>query len=175
MSIIIVAGTNRKNAITYKIAEIYSRLLTQNGAENEIICLEVLPEDFIVSGLYDNGGKNDKFNPIREKMWEAQKYVFIVPEYNGSLPGVLKVFIDGLKFPGTFKNKKAALVGLSAGVQGGALALSHLNDIISYLMGNVLGNRVKLMSIEKNMKDGVIENALYMQLLEAQAKDLIAF
>ena len=42
-------------------------------------------------------------------MSQSEKFVFIVPEYNGSFPGVLKTFIDGLAFPDTFEQKKNVL------------------------------------------------------------------
>ena len=73
-----------------------------------------------------------------EKIQSCDKFVFVVPEYNGSFPGVFKAFVDGLKYPASFKDKKCALVGISSGTQGGALALSHLTDIFNYLGMNVL-------------------------------------
>ena len=69
------------------------------GVEATILDLRDLPEDFLVSSLYENAGKNESFNPLRTSMKDSEKFVFIVPEYNGSFPGVLKAFIDGLKFP----------------------------------------------------------------------------
>ena len=109
-------------------------------------------------------------------MSQAQKYVFIVPEYNGSFPGVLKTFIDGLEYPNTFKNKKCALVGLSSGVQGGGLALSHLTDIFNYCGMNVLALKPKLARIEAHIDgDFQITNNLYMQLLKEQAEKFIEF
>ena len=79
---------------------------------------------------------------------QCEKFVFITPEYNGSFPGVLKAFIDGMRFPGTFEGKKCALVGISAGTQGGALAMSHLTDIFNYLGMTVLANKPRLPLLE---------------------------
>jgi chromate reductase len=149
--------------------------LENAGAICEIIDLADLPKDFLFTALYENTGKNEEFNVFRNKVTEYEKFVFIVPEYNGSIPGALKAFVDGLKYPDSFRNKKAALVGLSAGVMGGALALSHFTDILSYLGMNVLGNRVKLMHIDQNLKSEVIENKLFNELIDTQIKELIAF
>ncbi len=175
MSYIIVCGTNRKNSVSKIISGIYQNLLEDHGVTAEVIDLAELPADFTRSALYENAGKNDDFNVYRAKMLEAQKYVFIVPEYNGSFPGVLKAFIDGLQFPNTFPDKKCALVGLSSGVQGAGLALSHLTDIFNYCGMNVMALKPKLARIEENMTAEEIDNALYKELLEQQVEKLIRF
>ncbi len=171
----IVCSTNRQNSLSKEISRIYQDLLKDQGQESQIIDLQDLPQDFVVSALYDNSGKNEHFNKYRELMLNSEKFVFIVPEYNGSFPGVLKAFIDGLKFPNTFTNKKCALVGLSAGVQGAGLALSHLTDIFNYCGMHVLALKPKLARIDSNLKDGVITDELYMELLETQVKQIIEF
>lgn len=174
--ITIVSSTNRKEALSLQISQIYQNLLKEFGTESRVLDLNELPADFTVSALYDNAGKNQTFNKYRSLMKEAQKFVFIVPEYNGSFPGVLKAFIDGLEYPGTFHNKKCALVGLSSGAQGGGLALSHLTDIFNYMGMNVLALKPKLARIEANMNDDQeITNKLYLQLLTEQAKGIIDF
>ncbi len=172
---VIISSTNRKNALSKEISELYKELLHAKGIDAPIIDLRDLPEDFIASALYDKSGKNEAFNPYRQLMKESQKMIFIVPEYNGSFPGVLKAFIDGLEFPNTFKNKKCALVGLSSGVQGAGLALSHLTDIFNYCGMHVLALKPKLASIEKNYSDGKITNQLYNQLLQDQVSSFVEF
>ncbi|MFY0653845.1 MAG: NAD(P)H-dependent oxidoreductase [Cyclobacteriaceae bacterium] len=172
--ITIVCGTNRKNSVSKQISYLYQGVLKKKGHESEVICLEDMPDDFIASALYENSGSNKNFNDLRTKMFEAKKMVFIVPEYNGSFPGVLKTFIDGLQFPGTFTNKKCALVGLSSGVQGGGLALSHLTDIFNYCGTHVLAQKPKLARIEENLTSNKLSD-LYEQLLKEQADSFIEF
>ena len=173
--ITIICGTNRKNSNTAKVAAIYKELIEEAGESCEIINLAEMPTDFLKSALYENSGKNEGFEPLRRKMVAAQKFAMIIPEYNGSFPGVLKTFIDGLQFPETFTNKKCALVGLSSGIQGAVIAMSHLTDILNYCGTNVLAQKPKLSGIDKNMKDGKIINPLYLQLLRDQIKALLAF
>ena len=173
--IAIVCGTNRTDSVSREITGIYASLLEALDQEVEIIDLRKLPSDFTTSALYENSGKNEEFNQFREIMAETKKFVFIVPEYNGSFPGVLKAFIDGLKFPQTFTDKKCALVGVSSGVQGAGLALSHLTDIFNYCGTNVLALKPKLAQIDNHLKDGKITNDLYNTLLKDQAKKLVAF
>lgn len=174
-NILIISGTNRNDSNSLRIAEFYKNSLKELGYSSEILDLTTLPDDFLFSALYEHSGKNPRFNAFQEKIDKAEKLVFIVAEYNGSFPGVLKAFIDGLEYPNSLRDKKAALVGLSAGDQGGALALSHLNDILCYLGCHVLAQRPRLAALNRNFKDGAFENTLYEQLLNEQAKALINF
>lgn len=173
--IIIICGTNRNDSVSSQMAEVYKQMLDSRSCPNEIIDLSDLPNDFAFSALYDNAGRNEQFNHFRTLMADGKKFAFIVPEYNGSFPGVLKTFIDGLKFPDSFKGKKCALVGISSGVQGAGLALSHLTDIFHYCGMEVLSIKPKFSHIEKNFNGKAITNPLYLQLLEEQIKGLIAF
>lgn len=173
--ILIVATTNRKNSKTYKIAEYYQQLLHRLEIETDILALENLPSDFAFSALYENMGKNKDFNHYKEQMDTADKFVFIVPEYNGSFPGVLKTFIDGLGWPNSISKKKAAFVGISDGVLGGAHAISHLTDVFHYLGCHVLSTIVRIPNMKKNFLDGEIQDEFVRQLMNQQAKDLIDF
>lgn len=175
--ITIISGTNRSNALSLKLSRIYQKFLNNLDAPSQIIDLSELPPDFAFSALYEQSGRNKMFNVFRQQMKDSDKFVYIVPEYNGSFPGILKTFIDGLEFPVSFQNKKCALVGLSAGVQGAGLALSHLTDIFNYCGMHVLALKPKLAQIEENMdvEKEEITNPLYKELIEMQARQLVAF
>lgn len=171
----IIVTTNRKNAVSAQIAQQYHDILNDLGAASEIINLSDLPDDFLFSALYEKKGRNKAFNQIHDKVKMGKKFVFIVPEYNGSFPGILKSFIDGMTYPNSFNNKKCALVGLSSGVGGGGIALSHLTDIFHYLGMHVLANKPRLAKIEENMSDNLLTNRLYVELLQIQAQMLLDF
>ena len=173
--ITIISGTNRKNSISIQVAKQYQAILSELGTESTIVDLEQLPADFIATALYENQGNNAEFNPTRMHMKEAQKYVFIVPEYNRSYPGVLKTFLDALEFPGTLKGKKCALVGISSGIQGGVMAMSHLTDIFNYLGMHVLALKPKLNQINGKIKDGKITDELFIRLIREQAEAIVSF
>lgn len=173
--ILLIVSTNRKNSMSAKIAHYYENLLNENGVETSILSLEHLPEDFTFSALYENSGKHPHFQAIQSLLDSVNKIIFIVPEYNGSFPGVLKTFIDGLRYPNSFVDKKVALVGLSAGVQGNAIGLSHLNDILSYLKANVLGLRIQLGQVHQHFDGTEFSFEVYKNLLTLQAKRFVEF
>lgn len=171
----IISATNRPNSRSIRIAEYYQKLLAAKGVESKIIDLTELPENFIFSALYHNVRKNEEFNPFIEQINKSEKFVFIVPEYNGSFPGVLKAFIDGLDFPASFKNKKCALVGISSGVMAGALALSHLTDILNYLGMHVLAIKPRLPRIQQLLVDGKLNDPFLENLMNEQVEALLNF
>lgn len=171
----IVCGTNRPGSVSSLIADIYAGLLRRQGQACEVLDLSSLPHDFTVSALYDNAGANANFNELANRLRKVDKMVFIVPEYNNSFPGVLKAFIDGMDYPSPFKGKKCALVGVSSGVQGGGMAMSHLTDIFNYLGMHVLALKPRLAQIEKNMKGSKLTNVLYQELLEEQVESFVTF
>ena len=120
--ITIICTTNRSPSRSKVLAEFYQGLLTAADQESTIMDLADLPGDFTSTALYDKAGTNPEFNKLMDQVQNCQKFVFIVPEYNGSFPGVFKAFVDGLKWPASFKDKKCALVGISSGTQGGSVS-----------------------------------------------------
>lgn len=173
--ITIVVGTNRRDSISQQIGIQYSEILEEHDIDASVLNLMDLPSDFIKSALYENVGKNEEFNTIRELMNQSQKFVFVIPEYNGSFPGVLKAFLDGLDRAKALTDKKCALIGISAGDQGAGLALSHFTDILHYCGTNVLAYKLRLAKIGDSMTDKKITNDLYLSKIQKQAQKLIEF
>ena len=172
--IVIIIGTNRPKALSKQVALYYQTLLEKHHQPSIILDLESLPDDFTTTALYHNAGKNERFNEMKKIIEENEKFVFIIPEYNGSYPGVLKAFIDGMKYPDGMQYKKAALVGVSSGIQGGAVALSHFSDVLSYLQVTVVGLQVRLSQIRQFLHEGNITSEVYNTLLENQVNQLIS-
>jgi NAD(P)H-dependent FMN reductase len=173
--ITIISCTNRKSSISKSISVFYQELLARAGVESRILDLQELPFDFANPSLYESSVLNRELDQMTQVIRNSEKFVFVVPEYNGSFPGVLKTFIDGMDYPNPFKNKKCGLVGLSSGVQGGALALSHLTDIFNYLGMHVLALKVRMPRIEKVISNGKITDKMLLDLLDMQIRDLIEF
>jgi len=174
-ALVIISGTNREEALTPTVANTYLKIAKEAGFDAEIIDLRELPDDYLSSALYENAGKNEEFNEFRQMMKQAKKFVFVIPEYNGSFPGVVKAFIDGLEFPGTFRGKKAALVGVSSGMIGGAHAMSHLTDILNYCGTHILARKPRFTKISSNLSSGSIINESYIDQIRKQVLELKEF
>ena len=132
----IIAATNRPGSSTLKLAKYYQRKLKEKGLEAGLLSLAQLPPNIIETDLY--GKRSAEFEPIQDIITRTDKFLFIIPEYNGSFPGILKVFVDACSFPESFYEKKAALVGLSSGKYGNIRGIDHFTGICHYIHLNIM-------------------------------------
>ncbi len=95
----------------------------------------------------------------------ADKFIFLIPEYNGSFPGVLKAFVDSVD-PALFKNKKALLIGLSAGRAGNVRGLDHFTGVLHYLKTTVYPFKFAIPGVENQISDENQKNVLKQKLSE---------
>ena len=145
----IIASTNRPNSSTLKLAKYYQRKLAEKGLNTHLLSLTDLPPALISTDLY--GKRSREFQPIQDLITATDKFIFVIPEYNGSFPGVLKVFIDACDFPDSFYEKKAALVGLSSGKYGNIRGIDHFNGVCGYVHLHVMPLRIHISSIRQEM------------------------
>jgi chromate reductase, NAD(P)H dehydrogenase (quinone) len=170
----IIAGTNRQGSNTLKLAEHYQRVLEQKGISADILSLTDLPDNFLASDMY--GKRSDAFQVIQNKITASTKFIFVIPEYNGSFPGVIKAFIDGCKFPESFYGKKAALVGLSSGKYGNVRGIEHFTGICHYIHLHVMPLRLHIPSIEKEFdQQGNLIKEDTLRFIDQQAEQFIAY
>ena len=149
--ITIISGTNRQGSNTLKVAKYYQKTLKAKGLETTVFTLEDLPANLINTDLY--GKRSDQFQLIQDMVTNTSKFLFIIPEYNGSFPGVLKTFIDACNFPDSFYDKKAALVGVSSGKYGNIRGIDHFGGVCSYLHLNVLPLRLHIPYIKTEFNE----------------------
>lgn len=93
------------------------------------------------------------FQPYQDLITATEKFIFIIPEYNGSFPGILKTFVDACQFPSSFFNKKAALVGLSSGKYGNVRGVDHFTGVCHYVRLQVLPLRIHIPHIFQELDD----------------------
>lgn len=150
--ITIISGTNRPNNLSILVASSYKRMLSEAGIEANLIDLRHLPPDIVIGDLY--GKRSEEFTALQTIINLTTTFIFVVPEYNGSFPGVLKLFIDACDYPHSWIGKKAVLLGISAGAGGNVAGLRHLEDILSYLKVQVLEKRVHIPGIREKVVEG---------------------
>lgn len=145
----IIAGTNRPGSSTLKLAVYYQKRLKEKGVEAEVLSLEKLPGNLLKTDLY--GKRSEGFKPIQALIDTSKKFIFIIPEYNGSFPGSLKVFIDACDFPQSFYDKKAALVGISSGKYGNIRGVDHFTGVCNYVNMHVFSLKLHIPNIRKEL------------------------
>jgi len=143
--ITIISSTNRPGSSTYKLALYYQKKLSEKGFEAGILSMMELPGNLVETTMY--GKKNPEFEQIQERVSATEKFLFIIPEYNGSFPGVLKFFVDVCAFPQSFYEKKAALVGLSSGKYGNIRGIDHFTGVCHYMHLHVMPLKLHIPNI----------------------------
>ena len=147
----IISATNRPDSSTLKLSRYYQKQLGNKGFDAEILNLAELPEGLIHPRMYSESREN--FVHIQNIITATTKFLFVIPEYNGSFPGVLKVLIDACKYPESFSGKKAALVGHSSGKYGNIRGIDHFTGICHYVNLHVMPLRLHIPGIHKEFDE----------------------
>lgn len=172
--IAIISGTNRPGSNTRKVVAQVEALYQKQNAVTSLIDLANLPP-----GIFDPGSYAEKpaaFKPFSDGVLQAGGLVVVTPEYNGSVPGVLKYFIDMLKFPESFERKPVCFIGLAAGSWGALRPVEQLQQIFGYRNAHIFPKRVFLPGINDLLNDnGEFTDQELVGRLESQAKGFIDF
>jgi len=172
--ITIISGTNRPHSNTLKLATYYQQKLIEKGVAAHILSLAELSVDFISADMYKT--RSDAFQPYQDRVMATEKFIFVIPEYNGSFPGILKMFVDACKFPDSFFNKKAALVGLSSGKYGNIRGVDHFTGVCHYVRLNVLPLRIHIPHIFQEFNsDGSLYKEDTVRFTDEQIEEFIRF
>lgn len=137
--ITVISGTNRPGSNTRKIAALIHEMLQGAGEEVSLLDLAGLPPEIFADSSY--ASKPGSFSAFQDQILETDGVLTVVPEYNGSFPGVLKYFIDMLRFPESLYEMPAAFVGISSGRWGGVRAVEHLEMVFQYRHAHLFGRR----------------------------------
>ncbi|HAV62971.1 MAG TPA: NADPH-dependent oxidoreductase [Verrucomicrobiales bacterium] len=172
--IAIVSGTNRPGSSTRKVVAVIEAIHRRLRQVTTLIDLAHLPPGIFDPGSY--AGKPAAFRPFAETVLAARGLVVVTPEYNGGIPGVLKYFVDMLKFPESFEGKPVCFVGLAAGMWGGLRPVEQLQQIFGYRNARLFPERVFLPRIGSLLTDqGAIADPAVQERLDRQAVGFIGF
>lgn len=172
--ITIISATNRENSYTEKVAFYYKTKLEGLGKQVRLLSLKKLHEVVDLNEIYSKN-KSDPFNEmVKEYIVDTDAFVFVVPEYNGSFPGIVKVFIDAVA-PSNWHEKKVCLTGVSSGRAGNLRGLEHLTGILHYLKLNVYHNRLPISLIDKIYTNGESMPEETAKVIEKQLEGFLKF
>ena len=163
----IISGTNRINSKTLKVARLYRRLLLQKGIDASLLSLEGL-------NVLE---RNPDYITIEDKILiPATKFIFISPEYNGSIPGVLKCLFDISDIQRAWWGKKALLAGVSSGRAGNLRGMEHLTGILHFLKVNVHHNKLPISAVHTLLNgEGDITDTVTLDAINLQLDEFIGF
>ena len=137
IKIVVVVGSIRKDSFNKKLALALARL-----APSDFLFEQVRIDDLPQYNQDDDATPSDQVTRLKSHISSAQGVLFVTPEYNRSIPGVLKNAIDHASRPygkSAWNGKPAGVIGASVGPIGTALAQQHLRNILAYLNMPTLG------------------------------------
>ncbi len=152
VKIAVIVGSIRRDSLNRKLATAITRLAPGDFAF-----------DVVEIGDLPNYNQDDDKNPaaavtrIKSQIAGAQGLLFVTPEYNRSIPGVLKNALDHGSRPygqSVWAGKPAGVIGISVGAIGTALAQQHLRNILAYLDVPTLGQP----EVFLQAKDGLFDD-----------------
>lgn len=153
MKLGIIVGTSRENRQTPKQAKWVLKTAEEQEIDAELIDLADYPMPFFAEGI------SPRYNPERtveptaqkwlNKLEEFDAYIFVTPEYNHSIPAILKNAFDYVDWQ--LNRKPAAIV--SHGTVGGARAAMHLKEIISEAKAVPIQNSVAMAGMSEQIDD----------------------
>jgi NAD(P)H-dependent FMN reductase len=165
--ITIISGTNRQGSNTAKVARQYKAILTKKGLDSQVVDLEQI----------DVVKRSKDFEILEnEQLVPADKFIFVSPEYNGSIPGILKLMIDQTNYRKVWPGKKALLVGVSTGRAGNLRGMDHLASILGHLGVQVHPNHLPISQVDKLMNSThEIQEEGTLKAINKQLDDFISF
>ncbi len=129
--IAVVVGSLRKESFNRKLATALARL-----APSECTFNQVRIDDLPLYNQDDDANQAASVKRLKDEISAAQGVLFVTPEYNRSIPGLLKNAIDHASRPygkSAWAGKPAGVIGASVGPIGTAMAQQHLRNILAYL------------------------------------------
>lgn len=159
ITVAVLVGSLRRESINLRLAKALQRC-AGDRARFDFVALGDLPlynQDF-------DSNYPESASRFKSQVAAADAVLFVTPEYNRSVPGVLKNAIDIGSRPyghSAFAGKPAAVIGASIGSIGTAVGQQHLRTILAYLDMHVLGQPEAFIHFKEGLidADGTVGNA----------------
>src|SRR5271154_7333955 len=172
--ITLIVGTNRPGSDLRKVAAQLEEIYAELKVPLHVLDLAKLPPDIFSPTSYAEKPKS--FHPFADAILKSDGLHVVTPEYNGSVPGVLKYFIDMLKFPESFEQKPVCFTGLAAGICGALRPVEQLQAIFGFRNAHIFPTRGFLPQIYNLLDDsGKIKETELLERLKAQADGFAGF
>lgn len=133
----VFVGSLRRDSFNRRLADAIARM---GPADFAFRTLRI--DDLPLYNQDDDANQAAPVKRLKSEIRAAQGLLFVTPEYNRSIPGVLKNALDHASRPygdSAFPGKPAGVIGASVGAIGTALAQQHLRNVLAYLDVPTLG------------------------------------
>jgi len=149
--IAVIVGSLRKDSFNRQLATALARL-----APADFRFTQLRIDDLPLYNQDDDAQQATSVQRLKGEIRAAQGLLFVTPEYNRSIPGVLKNAIDHASRPygqSAWAGKPAGVIGTSIGAIGTALAQQHLRNVLAYLDVPTLGQPEAFVQAKEGLFD----------------------
>jgi chromate reductase, NAD(P)H dehydrogenase (quinone) len=149
--IAVIAGSLRRDSFNRALASAIVKL-----APPEFTFTQVKIGDLPLYNQDDDGNPSESVKRLKNDIKAAHGLLFVTPEYNRSIPGVLKNALDQASRPygqSAWAGKPAGVIGVSVGAIGTALAQQHLRNVLAYLDVPTLGQPEAFIQAKEGLFD----------------------
>ncbi|HQY87180.1 MAG TPA: NAD(P)H-dependent oxidoreductase [Tepidisphaeraceae bacterium] len=171
----VIVGSIRKDSINLRLAKAIEKLA---GSEFKFNYIKIDDLPLYTQEFDSNFPANCA--RLKKEIESADALLFVTPEYNRSMPGVLKNAIDIASRPwgtNSFAGKPGAVCGASPGAAGTAMAQQHLRNVLAYLDVPTLGAPEVFLQFKDDAisADGTISNDKTKEFLNGFVKKYVAW
>ncbi len=147
----------------------------QKKVAYQMLDLKEMPTDIIAPDMYFN--RKPSFVQFQQKfLFPTEKYILLIPEYNGGIPGIFKLMMDASDITKAWWGKKAAITGVAAGRAGNARGLDMLTNCLHYLKMQVHYNKIPISRIQELLdRQGNLVDKTTIELIRTQVDQFIDF
>lgn len=156
----ILSATDRPNSNALKVAT-YADQFLSNKATTEIFSLKDFPIQDVAGGRYNDKPKS--VTEFTDEFLDADGFVFVIPEYNGGFPGILKLFYDYLPFPKAFNKAPICLIGEAAGAFGALRPVEQFSQLLIYRQAHIFPERMFIQRVNDSFDE---ENGLTSEKMQ---------
>jgi chromate reductase, NAD(P)H dehydrogenase (quinone) len=162
----LIVGSLRRDSFNRKLAQALMRLAPASLSFHEIGI-----GDLPLYNQDDDGNPHENVRRLKSQVTAADAIVFVTPEYNRSMPGVLKNALDHASRPygkSVWAGKPAGVLGMSVGLSGTAMAQQHLRNCLAYLDMPTVGQPEVFLQMRDDLFDaqGNVGNDITRKMLQ---------
>lgn len=150
--IAVIVGSLRKDSYNRRLADVLAKMVPSEFSFNQVQI-----GDLPLYNQDDDAAPAESVIRMKSAISKSHGVLFVTPEYNRSIPGVLKNAIDHGSRPygkSVWAGKPAGVLGVSIGAVGTALAQQHLRNILAYLDMPTLGQPEAFIHAKEGFFDG---------------------
>ncbi len=168
----VVLGTARIDRKSDRVAAAVKNIIeSMDGFSSEVVDVRDHVKEAVTLPPWGEGGADKNPTTWKEIVKKSQALVLVVPEYNHSFPGELKLLLDSLW--SEYNGKAVGIVGVSAGTFGGARVIDHIKPVLIELKLHPVRESVNISKVAEAVgEDGSFVSAETNENVEKMIKEI---